>query len=95
MDPVWKLRSGEFTGWIEDEYLYNIQGRCIGYIEENIIFSNSGSYLGELYDDEYIGKRLGVKHPKKHVKLGNSKPGRGYRPNRLGRPISGWDDPDI
>jgi hypothetical protein len=62
MQPLWKVRSGNFAGWRTRDILYDAHGINVGYFNEDIACSNSSRYIGEIYRDDWIGKRLGEAH---------------------------------
>ncbi len=95
MQPLWKVRSGDFAGWRAGDILYDANGSNVGYFNMDVAYSNNGRYIGEIYRDDWIGKRLGVAHP-----AGGSRVGyvglavAGYA-NRVGMAVGGWEDPDF
>ena len=95
MKPLWKIRSGQFAGNRSGDRLYNASGRNIGFFRGDVAYSIHGHHIGEIYNGDYIGKRLGVGH----ASIGSSGQARSIgassHGNRGGLGIGGWDDPDF
>jgi hypothetical protein len=57
MKPLWKLSSGKFAGWNNNDILYDASGDNVGYFVDNRAISINGQVIGEMYDDKFIGYR--------------------------------------
>ena len=61
MIPLWRLRSGRFAGWkADDDQFYNAEGKHLGYLIGEIVYTNDGCAVGEVYGDQWIGRRSAV-----------------------------------
>ncbi len=93
MQPLWKLRSGNFAGWNSNGLLYNSNGDHVGYFIDSLAFDCNGRAVGEMYDDRFIGYRTNIAYPIGGTiarNVGISVMGYvGY----VGNPVLGWDDP--
>lgn len=57
MRPFWKI-SGEFFGWSSDSgEFFNSEGLRKGTIYEGVLYDHNGLYVGELIQEQYIGKQ--------------------------------------
>jgi hypothetical protein len=95
MKPLWKISSGRFAGYRNDDVLYDAKGNNVGYFRDKVAYSLNGHYLGEMYDDDYIGKRTGGGASISSSKVGRVGIARVAHADRAGRAIAGWDDPDF
>lgn len=68
MVPLWKIRSGEFAGWRDRDLLYDSDGENVGFYDGEVAFSIRGDYIGELYDEQTIGKRRSIGHGRRGVR---------------------------
>ena len=46
MQPLWKIRSGNFAGWRSGDILYDANGSDVGYFNGDIAYANNGRYIG-------------------------------------------------
>jgi hypothetical protein len=46
MQPLWKVRSGDFAGWRSGDILYDANGSNVGYFNMDVAYSNNGRYIG-------------------------------------------------
>lgn len=94
MTPVWMVRSGKFAGWYSNDALYDDLGRYVGFMAGTTAYSTAGEYLGEIYQAEWIGRRLGVHraHPGPHPRGDNVAHAR--LADRQGLDLADWQDPD-
>jgi hypothetical protein len=96
MKPLWKIRSGVFAGWRDqDDQLYGADGAHLGYIVDGIAYSNKGRAIGELYGEARLGWRDSVIYP-----TGTRQPARDSVRvpdawDTTGLPVSGWTDPEM
>lgn len=93
MQPLWKLRSGTFAGWNHSGQLYDAAGKHIGYFQDDIAVGCNGRVVGQMYDDKFIGYRLGIAYPiygsvARYAGIAVAK----YA-NYCGIAIGGWEDP--
>ena len=96
MMPLWKLRSGRFAGWrTSDGELYNAAGKHVGYFVDQIAYTNNGHAVGELYGDQWIGRRKTVIYPtgRQQAELSGKAPA--PLADRPGAPLGGWTDPEL
>ena len=93
MIPLWKLRSGQFAGWNSDGVLYGADGRNVGYFEGSLAVGLNGRVVGEMYDDRFIGYRLGIAYPLYAPRAQYA--GLAFAPYAAyaGYAIGGWEDP--
>ena len=70
MKPLRKVGSGDFAGWRSGDILYDANGSNVGYFNMDVAYSNNGRYIGDIYRDAWIGKRLGVAHPSGGSRVG-------------------------
>jgi len=96
MKPLWKIRSGKYAGWRSNgDLLYNAQGDNVGYFDGNNCYSLDGHNIGEIYRDDWIGKKASVIRPIKGSRASYASIARAPYANRAGLAIAGWDDPDL
>ena len=93
MHGLWKVKSGSFAGWRNGDRLYDSAGRNVGYFSGDIAYSNSGQYIGEIYRDDWIGRRSGVVHASHGGRVGYVGVAAAPHAGRAGLAIAGWDDP--
>lgn len=92
---LWKVHSGAFAGWREGDKLYDAHGCHVGYFSGDVAFDNEGNYLGEIFRDDWIGRRPGVQHCTGTISCTLDSIVAAPLPNRTGLGISGWRDPDF
>lgn len=95
MEPLWKIRSGKFAGGRSSNILYNSNGNNIGYFHSNIAYSLSGKYIGEIYRNDWIGKRVNATYPTSGSRAGYAGVAITRYVDRVGIAIAGWEDPDF
>ena len=95
MQPLWKIRSGDFAGWRSSDILYNGEGKNVGFFEDDLAFSLNGKYIGEIHHDDWIGKKMGVAHALKGSRVGYVGIALAPYSNRAGLSVGGWEDPDF
>jgi hypothetical protein len=96
MKPLCKIRSGQFAGWrTEDGLLYDDDGAHVGYFVKEIVYLNDGHAVGEVYSEQWLGRREDVIYPggTRRGPHGNRDPAR--LPDRNQIPLMGWKDPDL
>lgn len=94
--PLWSIRSGRFIGWrTEDGEFYNAAGRHIGYFVNEIAHTHDGHAIGEVYGDEWIGRRKRVIYPtgRERAEM-NGRDAAGVA-DRNGISLDGWIDPEL
>lgn len=95
MKLLWKVRSGEFAGWRKTDALYDAHGSNVGYFRGDVAYSLSGEYIGEIYRDDWIGKRSGVVHPTGGSRAGYAGIAIAPYADRAGLAVASWEDPDF
>jgi len=96
MKPLWKLRSGEFAGVVQNKILYDSSGKNIGWLNnDNKFYSLSGQYVGEIYKDDKIGKRANTAHARQATKVQMPPIPVINHQNKPGIFIAGWEDSDL
>ena len=95
MEPLWKISSGKFAGYRDGEALYDATGKSVGYFRGEIAYSPNGRYLGEMYDDDYIGKRSSGCTSIGPSRASRAGIARAARADRAGRAVAGWSDPNF
>ena len=95
MKPLWKVRSGEFAGWRSDNMLYDAAGRNVGYFQGDIAYNLRGRYIGEIYRDDWIGKRKGIVRSIGGARARCAGIAIARYAARAGLAIAGWEDPDF
>jgi 4-fold beta-flower domain-containing protein len=95
MDPLWRLRSGNFAGHRDGDVLYDADGSHVGYFRGDVAYSISGHYIGELYEQDRIGKRSNAVRTLAGARARHASRAAARHANRAGRPIAGWEDPDF
>ena len=95
MEPLWKIRSGDFAGWRRDDILYNAEGRNVGFFEGDLAFALEGKYIGEIYRNDWIGKKTNIIHAIRGSRTGYAGIALTPYANRVGLAIGGWEDPDF
>jgi hypothetical protein len=93
VEPLWKIRSGKFAGWRSGTALYDADGKNIGYFEGDVAYSLDGQYLGEICQDDWIGKQTGVSRGTRSSRGACSGVSLVRCMNRVGVPLAGWEDP--
>jgi hypothetical protein len=93
MQPLWKLRSGKFVGWNFDGQLYDANGKHIGYFQDKVAVGRNGRVVGEMYDDKFIGFRLGISYPLYGSAGGYAGISVARYANYAGIAVGGWEDP--
>jgi hypothetical protein len=93
MKPLWKLRSGEFAGYNINDILYNANGENVGYFDGNLAIGLDGHVVGEMYDDKFIGYRLGVAYSLHNSRARYANIAMAQYANYAGNGIGGWEDP--
>lgn len=94
MKPLWNL-TGRFVGWVGSSgRLYNQDGDNIGYLMDRVVYSLHGSYLGELYQEDTVGRRLNQLYPSRGVLSPLDRIQDMPLSDRSERSLPpGWDDP--
>lgn len=95
MQPLWKICSGKFAGWRRNDALYDAEGNNVGFFDGDIAFSLEGKYIGEIYRDDWIGKKTNVSRPIRGARAGYAGIALAPYANRAGLAIAGWEDPDF
>ena len=95
MQPLWKIRSGNFAGYSSDDALYDANGNNVGYFRDDVAYSNDGHCLGEIYENDWIGKRTSIVYPIGSSRVGRVGIARAAQVGRIGLAIAGWVDPDF
>ncbi len=97
MKPLWKVSSGDFAGWRSDnDTLCDANGNNVGYFQEgDIAYSLNGQYIGEIYRDDWIGKKSGVLRSGGGSRVGYVGVALAPYVGRVGMDIAGWDNPDF
>lgn len=91
---LWKVESGAFAGWQDDDRLYDAQGCHVGHFEGDTAYSTEGEYLGEIYRDDWIGSTEDIEHPTGSVECSLDSITAAPLPDRQGLEIEeGWSDP--
>lgn len=63
MTPIF-LWNGAYAGFLEGGWFFDLNGRYIGWLEqESMVWRSTGSFLGELVDDNYILRTLAASPP--------------------------------
>jgi len=60
MTPLWRMFSGKFAGIRIKDRMYNTRGDNIGYFDGSILYALNGQCIGEVYRNQWIGKRVNV-----------------------------------
>ncbi len=92
---LWKARSGVFAGWKDGDQLYDSQGCHVGYFNGNVAYTSEGTYVGEIYRDDWIGKREGAEPGHESVSCSLESLTLAPYPDRTGLDLAGWSDPDL
>lgn len=92
---LWKVHSGAFAGWRDVDNLYDSHGCHVGHFEGDVAYTTGGKYLGEIYRDDWFGKKHGAKHPVGEVFCTLDSIVAAPYPDRTGLGITGWQDPDF
>ena len=95
MNGLWAVRSGRFVGWRNGDILYNAEGDNVGYFVNDVVYSLHGEYLGEIFRDNWVGKRIGVLRPRVGGRVGYVGVALVPYVDRVGMAIAGWEDPDF
>ncbi len=95
MKPLWKVSSGNFAGWRSGDNLYDANGNNVGCFQDNVAHSLNGRYIGEIYRDDWIGKRSGVHHGSGGSRVRAAGIAVARYAGRVGMALAGWDDPDF
>lgn len=93
MKPLWKIRSGKFAGWNYDGQLYDAAGNHVGYFVKNIAVGCNGRVVGEMYDEKFIGYRLGIAYPSYGAVGRYAGLAIGRYADYAGYSVGGWEDP--
>jgi hypothetical protein len=59
---LWKVQSGAFAGWRKGEQLFNSHGCHVGHFEGHMAYNSNGEYIGEIFRDDWVGRKQGAKH---------------------------------
>lgn len=95
MKPLWEVRSGNFAGWRSDhDLLYNKNGINVGYFMGDIAYSSNGFYLGEIYKDDWIGKRSKADYPPGDARVPRAGITDAPQAGREGLSLDEWENPD-
>jgi len=92
---LWKVKSGEFAGWRDGDQLHDSQGCHAGYFRGNVAYTIQGDYVGEIYRDDWIGKKEGVAHSMGSVTCSLDSISLAPYPGRAGLSAAEWSDPDF
>ena len=95
MQPLWKIRSGDFAGYKSGDILYDAAGKNVGYFRGKIAYSLNGRYIGEIYQSDWVGTRSGVSHPSGSSVVGYVGIAVSGKVGRVGLAAGGWEDPDF
>lgn len=95
MQHFWKVRSGDFAGYRRGDYLFNADGICVGYFHGTVTYSLKGDYIGEIYKDDWIGKRSHVTHSMGSPRAAHANLAVARYVDRVGLAVAGWEDPDF
>lgn len=93
MKPLWKIHSGDFAGHNANGTLYNADGENVGYFEGDLAIGINGHVIGEMYDDKFIGFKLGVGYPLYGARGRYANIAVARYANYAGNGIAGWEDP--
>jgi hypothetical protein len=91
--PLWNIKSGRFAGWRNGDFLHNSDGDCVGFFHGDIAYTLAGEYVGEIVDEDWIGKRSGMTRPDQAMRGGTSWLLLEAHPDRAGKQSPGWEDP--
>jgi len=94
MKPLWKI-SGKYAGVRNDDLLYDSTGKNVGFFEGEVAYSIHGKYIGEILNENLIGKRLNISYPIKGVRTVCSNISITKYANRVSIANVGWNDPDF
>jgi len=95
MNPIWKI-SGAFAGWVSEEgRIYDSSGENIGFVDDGMIFSLDGHYIGEFYDEERVGKKTRPTPRTRRTRMKHMSIAKTPKINKLRKLLIGWDDPDF
>jgi hypothetical protein len=96
MKPLWAVRSGNFAGWrSDDDLLYNAKGMNLGYFVGNVAYSSNGFYLGEIYKDDWIGRKTDADYPVRDARVPSLAITDAPQVDRTGLLLDDWKDPDF
>jgi hypothetical protein len=95
LEPLWKIRSGKFAGHRSGDLLYDADGKNVGYLNDAVAYSTNGHYIGEMYNDDYIGKRTAILHSVNSPRVRYANIASARYADRAGLAIAGWEDPDF
>lgn len=96
MKPLWKIPSGEFAGWRDQQdKLFNANGKNIGYCMGTVAFTLTGDYLGGIHEQEWIGKRHEVMYPLSNAVLPSDNIELSPLEAREGISLVGWSEPNL
>lgn len=94
--PLWKRISGKFAGWRRNDYLFDADGKCVGFFDGDDAFSiRDGTYLGEIVDVDYIGKRTSSIKGTRLPRIASIDMSAIRHIDRLGSNVLGYVDPDL
>ena len=95
MKPIWAM-SGRFAGVIAGLQVYDREGRHVGYLRDKVMYrAADGRAVGELYNEDTVGKRSGIAYPVGGASTCLATVGLSGYADRGGAPIGGWNDPDF
>jgi len=93
--PIYRW-NGKYYGFIREGFLFDASGNYVGWLDAgNEIYRSDGTFLGELFDDNYVlGRVAGLRRIRKIPRI---PPIRSIPPipriDRIGRlPVVGWCD---
>jgi hypothetical protein len=92
---LWKLRSGDFGGWKDGDNLFDRHGCHAGYFKGDIAYTPGGDYAGEIYRDDWFGKKEGAVHAAPGFTCSLDSISLAPLPDRDGLEVEGWTDPDL
>jgi hypothetical protein len=92
---LWKVWSGAFAGWRDGEHLYDSKGCHAGYFREGVAYSKEGQYIGEIYRDDWLGKREDVARSQGSVSCTLDSISAAPLDSRAGLDVPGWSDPNL
>jgi len=95
MKPLWKVRSGNFAGWRSNDLLYDGGGNNVGYFKSDVAYSTKGYYIGEIYRDDWIGKKTSGGHSLGRPHAAHAGIAQAAHAGRAGLAIAGWEDPEF
>ncbi len=95
MKPAWKI-SGTFFGWFNDQgEFYNSNGQRIGTIKNNVLYDSNAKYIGDLLNEQYIGKDELRTHLIGVICDDTGKIEMDPKENLIGLDSTGYTDPEV